>query len=72
MTIIRLASRTRSLRPGLNEQGHAMSDNPVVNDNPVMNDSLFSHPTEAQADAKTEENTSAEPVTMPVFSHQDR
>ena len=35
-------------------------------------DNLFSHPTEAQAEAKTEENTSAEPVTMPVFSHQDR
>jgi len=60
MKVIRLASRTRSLRPGLNEQGHAMTDN------------LFSHPTEAQSEAKTEENTSAEPVAMPVFSHQDR
>ena len=37
-----------------------------------MNDSLFSHPTEAQSEAKTEANTSAEPVTMPEFSHQDR
>jgi len=62
MKIIRLASRSRSFRPGLNEQGHDMNDD----------DNLFSHPTEAQAEAKTEENTSAEPVTMPVFSHQDR
>ena len=42
-----------------------------MNDELFTHPTLFSHPTEAQADAKTED-TSAEPVTMPVFSHPDR
>ena len=42
-----------------------------MGDDLLANDNLFSHPTEAQPEAKTED-TSAVPVAMPVFSHPDR
>jgi hypothetical protein len=62
--------------PGWNSSGSRpdpdLSGRASTNKDMPVNDNLFSHPTEAQAEAKTEENTSAEPVTMPVFSHQDR